>query len=391
MCGTARAGDAGAINAIDRLEKEETRYSAILDDSFTTWLEPVNVDPYLQFKENLNDATGFEYITFYTLMNHYGSHVPSESQNLNGQIHTINSWTPHHGYKDAGSLVFYYMNVSQYTDASAGQLTNDLGLTTGINDSAVRLDFFRFVAWYQPLMDGDIELYAGQFLLRDLFDFGNYASDDTRNFISEIMSSNPAATLPLPGLGFAATARLTDRWSIGGGFTDGNAKMGDLWNFNTFGKGDYAYMGYLKYSGCVAGIGEANYQLNLYSVDATQQAAYSRGLSLIMEQDIGQKHVLFYKYNRADKRRSSTKQSMAAAIMRKGFYIWEDDVLGFGGGWGDPTDPSRRSEYILEAFWRVQLTPGIQFTPDVQLWLDPSQRPGHDTQGVFSMRATFDF
>ena len=115
-----------------RVYGEVVRYSSVLDGTFGSRFEPVNVDPYLQFKENLKEATGFEYLTYYTLMNHYGSHVPSESQNLNGQVHTINSWTPHHGCDDAGSMIFYYMNVSQYTESSAAQLTNDLGLTAGL-------------------------------------------------------------------------------------------------------------------------------------------------------------------------------------------------------------------------------------------------------------------
>ena len=27
--------------------------------------------------------------------------------------------------------------------------------------------------------------------------------------------------------------------------------------------------------------------------------------------------------------------------------------------WGDPTDPARRDEYVLEAFWRMQIAPGV--------------------------------
>ena len=384
---SALAADAGGINARARLEREQERNAAILDGSQDTWIEPFDVDRYLQFKENLKEATGFEYLSYYTLMNHYGTEGGSDAQNLNGQVHTINAWTPNHGCPDAGTAIFYYMHTSQYTQTTAAQLSNNLGLTSGINDTDGTIDLFRFAAWYQPLHDGDIELYFGQFLLRDIYDFGSYATDDTRNFVSQIMSANAPATLPAPGLAMAATVRVTDDWYVGGGFSDANARPRDLWNFDTFSQGDYASMGYVSYRPYICGLGQGNYQFNIYSVDATSNAAYSRGLSLILEQDIGERHAAFLKYNRADKRQGDIQQSMAAGLLLKGLHIWEDDLVGIGAGWGDPTNPARRDEYVLEAFWRMQITPGVQITPDVQIWLDPSQTPTDDVQAVFSLRA----
>ena len=64
-----------------------------------------------------------------------------------------------------------------------------------------------------------------------------------------------------------------------------------------------------------------------------------------------------------------------------------DDWLGVGLGWSDPTDQSLRDEYVVESFWRIQLTPTTQITPGAQIWLDPSRTPGKDTQGVFTFRA----
>ena len=92
-------------------------------------------------------------------------------------------------------------------------------------------------------------------------------------------------------MGFAATVRLVDDWYVGGGFSDANARAGDIWNFNTFSKGEYASIAYLNYRGCVCGLGKANYQFNMYSVDGTEQAGFSRGLSLILEQNVGQDHI----------------------------------------------------------------------------------------------------
>ena len=385
------AGDSGGINALNALDIEQQRTSDILLQLDDPRFDVLNTDWYSQFKEDLTQSTGFEYSAYYAVMNHYGTEGGTDSQNLNGQFHTINAWTPYHQCEDAGTAIFYYMHLSQYTDTTAAQLANNLGLTSGINDSAVTLDMFRFAAWYQPLFGGDVELYFGQFLLRDLYDIGTYGSDDTRNFISQIMASSPAETTPAPGLGMAATLRLTDSWYVGGGFTDANAKIGDLWNFDTLSQGDFASMGYLSYRPYICGLGQAKYQFSIYSIDTTDSAAYSRGLSLIMEQDIGEQHALFFKYNRADARQADIQQSIAGGLMFKGLRCWEDDLLGIGAGWGDPTNNTLRDEYVLEAFWRMQITSSIQVSPDVQLWLDPSQTPGSDVQGVFSLRALVEF
>ena len=62
------------------------------------------------------------------------------------------------------------------------------------------------------------------------------------------------------------------------------------------------------------------------------------------------------------------------------------DWLGLGVGWSDPDDASLRDEYVIESFWRMQLTPTTQISVDVQLWLNPSTTPGDDVQGVFTPR-----
>ncbi len=68
-----------------------------------------------------------------------------------------------------------------------------------------------------------------------------------------------------------------------------------------------------------------------------------------------------------------------------------EDWLGLGVGWSEPTDQALRDEYVLESFWRMQMTPAFQFTPDVQLWFDPSMTPGDDLQAAFTLRLLGEF
>ena len=54
-------------------------------------------------------------------------------------------------------------------------------------------------------------------------------------------------------------------------------------------------------------------------------------------------------------------------------------------------DATPRSQSMVEAFYRVQLTESMQLTPDVQVVFDPSARSDVDTSVVFSLRLTTDF
>jgi len=58
-------------------------------------------------------------------------------------------------------------------------------------------------------------------------------------------------------------------------------------------------------------------------------------------------------------------------------------LLGLGASWVRPSDESRGDEGIAEAFYRFQLTPLVQFSPDVTL-VFPSQ--GSDMEAVFNLR-----
>jgi Carbohydrate-selective porin, OprB family len=388
---SAMAADSGGINARDALQDEQLRNAEILEDTQTPRVKPVDLNPYMRFKENLSKSTGIDYLVYYTLMGHKGTNSGTPSSNVNGQVHAIAAWTPRQESKNAGTAVFYFMSVEQYSKTTGSQLSGNLGLTSTINDSTDDVNLFRLVGWRQPFANEKVELFVGQFLLRDIYDFGDYASDDTRNFISQIMSANPSATLPAPGLGAAVKFSFSDQWSIGGGFSDANAVPGDLLDFDSFSKGDYAKMGYLNYRPKIPGFGEGNYQLNVYSVDATDNAGSSHGVSLILEQDISDDYAAFIKYNRAGGRRADVKQSFAAAFVLNGVHVWKDDLLGIGAGWGEPTDSELRTEYIIEAFWRMQVTPSVQIAPDIQIWFNPSRAPDTAIEAVFSLRTTIDF
>ena len=61
--------------------------------------------------------------------------------------------------------------------------------------------------------------------------------------------------------------------------------------------------------------------------------------------------------------------------------------------WSKPSDllPDQRSQSLVEAFYRIQLTDSMQLTPDIQVVFDPSTRSDTDSVVVIGLRLTTDF
>ena len=67
------------------------------------------------------------------------------------------------------------------------------------------------------------------------------------------------------------------------------------------------------------------------------------------------------------------------------------DLFGFGAGWARPASPLLRDQYVLETFYRYQLTENLAFTPDIQLILNPALNPTQDKVWVYSLRTRLTF
>ena len=64
----------------------------------------------------------------------------------------------------------------------------------------------------------------------------------------------------------------------------------------------------------------------------------------------------------------------------------DGDVFGVGFAWIDPDNDMLRDEYVIETFYRIQVTRTLQFTPDFQLIINPSANTEEDVVGVFGLR-----
>ena len=71
--------------------------------------------------------------------------------------------------------------------------------------------------------------------------------------------------------------------------------------------------------------------------------------------------------------------------------LGKDNRLGLAGAWSAPKAAGKRDEKVFEAFQRFQITETTQLTFGAQAIFDPSNSPGDDVVGVFSVRLRISF
>ena len=98
------------------------------------------------------------------------------------------------------------------------------------------------------------------------------------------------------------------------------------------------------------------------------------GIAFNLDQELGQDWLVgFLRVGTGDEDVVLVETFVSGGVGITGLFDRPGDMLGFGASWSDPS-PSvgSRSETLLEAFYRFQLSPTLQFTPDIQVLFNPT-------------------
>jgi hypothetical protein len=111
------------------------------------------------------------------------------------------------------------------------------------------------------------------------------------------------------------------------------------------------------------------------------------GFSLTAEQYLTDDLWVYARYGHADKGvLTGVQDAWAAALAIDGLLGSPDNLTGIGFGYTRPSIDSLRDQKSFEVFHRFQLTTYTQFTVGAQAIVNPSNQPGDDVVGVFSLR-----
>jgi porin len=76
-----------------------------------------------------------------------------------------------------------------------------------------------------------------------------------------------------------------------------------------------------------------------------------------------------------------------AGLVIGGIFGQDNDRIGVGYTWSDPADRTLDNQGVVDAYYRVQLTPEIQVGPTFEVIFDPVRNPDEDTVFVWGLRA----
>ena len=213
--------------------------------------------------------------------------------------------------------------------------------------------------------------------------------------MNRAFSSNPALNYPGNGLGAVLAWQVTDHFYIGGCVADANGVETEA-GFHSLRSGDFFAAVEAGLTLDLHGLGKGTYRFTAWHSDRASlvDLPEDHGLALSIDQEAGRGIVPFFRASWSDAHATGIHALIAAGVGIEGPLGREDDVLGVGLAWGQSSEDGVADQFTAEAFYRLQLAPGIQWTFGAQAVLnavDPGGGDSEETVGIFEMRVRVAF
>ncbi len=96
--------------------------------------------------------------------------------------------------------------------------------------------------------------------------------------------------------------------------------------------------------------------------------------------------VPFFRYAYAHRELNGIRQNASIGVGFEEILGQNDDLIGTAFSWEQPSDRSKREQYVFEAFYRLWITPLTHITPDIQVVIHPASAPGETAVTIFGLR-----
>ena len=325
---------------------------------------------YSDWKTGLSEKTGFGYLIENRLIMQWGDGTDVYDNELN--------LIARQGFlRDTGgdlSVNIWGQFANSLGTTTGGDFQSDLGILSplnGGNSGPNRANqILQMLAIEYVGADERWRMQAGKLALRTLVNLNRYAHGDSEMFFSPMLGNNPVVPYTaLLGLGVFGQYQ-TEKWSLSGLVRAPDTELGlstDAWS-----DGNRGYLVEAAWTPTFDRLGDGIYRLT-WSLDEAQSALpRMETWSLSFDQDFGDRIGGFFRYAEADTTFRDFERRAAVGFQVKKPLNFKYDRLGVGAWWGKPTDSSLNEEAGLEIFYRAQVTPYLQITPNVQYVDDPA-------------------
>ncbi len=350
--------------------------------------------PYDEFLNRMRQEHDLGFVVTYSPIFQVGGPSGSDNTTLNHDLSIYGDWTVFkHPVFGKGRLDLYaYHRADRLLSTDTVEFAENVGSSWLLTDTDVDGSYtsLSVLWWEQLLFDGHLDVTIGQLDPTVLFDVNKYASWDRESFMARLVSSNPTRIFETAGLGLYLEVLDWDIGYVIATVMDADAD-GRYPDFRSLGNGRWAYFleaGLIPY---VPSLGELELGVTLNAVDETEAEPASRAVLLSVSQDIGSRYAVFLRYGHNDGKRNDIDEMLSVGIVFKGVFAFTSDWIGAAFMWAAPTDSTLRDQFGIEAYWRLQLTERIQFTPDLQVIIHPAYRPEADLEAVGGLRLMITF
>ncbi len=267
-------------------------------------------------------------------------------------------------------------------------MSKDIGALTDVNatieDEAI---YLRELFWSQSV--GDRTLITAGFIDSEWrYDFNRMANNEQANFLAASFVNSPTIPFPDSSLAIDAAVDLTPWADVHFGIYQTNCDKESFSCFSELSSDDWlAPLEFILRSD-LQNLGTGTYRILAFASNRNNKRG--TGVSLSIDQQLG-RFIPFLRAGFSDpdvvevKRFFSVGSGFDAPLGRPG------DLIGAGVAINEPSDSSRNTETVFEAYWRFRLNPFVSLTPDVQIILDPADNPVDSSIVVAGLRLQLDF
>lgn len=351
------------------------------------------------FKKSLDEATGFKFSIAYTQVLQAASSANQWQTGSGAQAEFDFTWELF-GRNGAGpkGLIggkfesrFKVLNatVPQSVAPAAGSIWSG-AIGYGEQDPSLSQ------LWYeQHLIRDRLLIRFGKIAPFAVFDYYKYKSPRVA-FLGQPQNFNPTIPFPPSALGLAGGARLTNGGYLAAGVFDANGSPIRPGFDTLFEDGELFSVAEVGWApDFVFGLepgkdfrpGNDDYHLTVWHSDVRDRISRPEGWGFTASAQKGFGNVVPYaRYGYSNGGATTLKQFASIGAGFENVFGYDADAIGIGLSWGDPWNSALDTQYAFETFYRMQLTPQLALTPDVQVIVDPATDPASDMLGVFSLR-----
>lgn len=247
--------------------------------------------------------------------------------------------------------------------------------------------------YLQKIVEKKIGFRLGQIFpitAYDFFPFKNFRTDFTD--FNHVTNS----TIPLPGNGFGAFVmyRPEPRLMFRLGVHDANADVQKS-GFDTYDGELFTILEAGYDTGLLprtpTGMPQGHFHLTLWHQDSRADAGIDGGWGIAgsFVQRFG-RFTPFARYGYADVNADGptpAKQMINIGLVTDEIFDQANDRIGVGYTWSDAADSSLDDQSVINAYYRIQITPQLQFGPTLEIIFNPVRHPNENQVLVWGLRA----